>query len=82
MLCAGRMAGLAYGTAADDIGGKLPTVIGSAAVQLPAVWLVATVALALFGLATRFTLGGVGRAGRIHRGVPAGFVVRLPAVGA
>jgi len=55
MLVAGLAAGLAYGVAADDIGGKLPTILGSAAAQLPAVWLLAAVTVALFGLAPRFT---------------------------
>jgi ABC-2 type transport system permease protein len=55
MLVAGLTAGLAYGIAADDIGGKLATVVGSAAAQLPAVWLLAAVTIALFGLAPRFT---------------------------
>jgi ABC-2 type transport system permease protein len=55
MLVAGLAAGLVYGTAAGDIGGKLAIVIGTAAVQLPAVWLLSAVTLALFGLAPRFT---------------------------
>ena len=55
MLLAGLVAGLTYGLAAGDIGAKLPIVLGSAAVQLPAVWLLAAVTLVLFGLAPRFT---------------------------
>jgi len=55
MLVAGVAAGLVYGTAAGDIGGKLAVVVGAAAVQLPAVWLLSAVTLALFGLAPRFT---------------------------
>lgn len=35
MLVARLVAELTYGIAADDIGGKLTTVVGSAAVQLP-----------------------------------------------
>lgn len=54
MLAAGLVAGIVYGTAAGDIGGQLPTVLASAAVQLPAVWLPAAVAVALFGIAARF----------------------------
>jgi ABC-2 type transport system permease protein len=55
MLIAGLAAGLTYGVAAHDIGGKLAMVLGSAAVQLPAVWLLAAVTVALFGLAPRFS---------------------------
>jgi ABC-2 type transport system permease protein len=55
MLIAGVAAGLTYGAAAHDIGGKLAMVVASAAVQLPAVWLLAAVTLALFGLAPRFS---------------------------
>jgi ABC-2 type transport system permease protein len=55
MLTAGLAAGFPYGIAAHDIGGKLATVIGSAAAQLPAVWLLAAATIALFGLAPRFT---------------------------
>ncbi len=55
MLGAGVAAGLVYGAAAGDIGGKLPVVVGTAAVQLPAVWLLSAVTVAVFGLAPRFT---------------------------
>lgn len=54
MLTAGVVAGIVYGVAAHDVGGQLPAVVGSAAVQLPAVWLPAGVAVALFGLVPRF----------------------------
>ncbi|WP_409428722.1 ABC transporter permease [Mycobacterium sp. SMC-11] len=53
MLAAGLVAGIVYGTAAGDIGEQLPVALGSAAVQLPAVWLPAAVAVALFGLVPR-----------------------------
>jgi ABC-2 type transport system permease protein len=52
---AGVVAGLAYGTAAHDLGGKLSMVLGTALVQLPAVWMPAAVTVALFGLAPRFS---------------------------
>ena len=55
LLVAGVAAGLIYGVAANDVGGKLAMVVGTAAVQLPAVWLLSAVAVALFGLAPRFT---------------------------
>ena len=55
LLVAGVAAGLIYGVAANDVGGKLAIVVGTAAVQLPAVWLLSAVTVALFGLAPRFT---------------------------
>ncbi|OBI98405.1 ABC transporter permease, partial [Mycobacterium asiaticum] len=55
ILLSGLAAGLAYGAAAGDVAGKLPTVLGTAAVQLPAVWLLAAVTVALFGLVPRLT---------------------------
>jgi ABC-2 type transport system permease protein len=55
MLVAGAVAGVTYGAAAGDITGTLPMVLGTAAVQLPAVWLLAAVTLALFGALPRFT---------------------------
>jgi ABC-2 type transport system permease protein len=54
MLSAGVAAGLIYGAAAGDVGGKLAVVVGSAAVQLPAVWLLSAVTVAVFGVAPRF----------------------------
>ncbi len=55
ILIAGLVAGLTYGIAAHDIGGKLGVVLGTAAAQLPAVWLLAAVAIGLFGVAPQFT---------------------------
>jgi ABC-2 type transport system permease protein len=55
MLACGVVGGLVYGFAAGDVGGKLATVVGTAAVQLPAVWLLSAVTVALFGIAPRFT---------------------------
>jgi ABC-2 type transport system permease protein len=55
LMIAGLTAGLTYGAAADDVSGKLPMVLGTAAVQLPGVWLLAAVTVALFGLVPRFT---------------------------
>lgn len=55
MTAAGLVAGLTYGTAAGDVGGKLPGVLAAAVAQLPAVWMLAAVTVALFGLAPRFT---------------------------
>ncbi len=55
LLVAGVAAGLVYGIAAGDVAGKLGAVVGTAAVQLPAVWLLSAVTVAVFGLAPRFT---------------------------
>lgn len=55
LMIAGLAAGLAYGAAAGDVWGKLPTVLGTAAVQLPAVWLLVAVTIALFGFLPRIT---------------------------
>jgi ABC-2 type transport system permease protein len=55
IVIAGIVAGLTYGIAAHDVGGKLLMVVGTALVQLPAVWLPAAVTVALFGLAPRFS---------------------------
>jgi ABC-2 type transport system permease protein len=55
MLVSGVAAGLIYGVATGDLGGKLAMVVGTAAVQLPAVWLLVAVTVGLFGLTPRFT---------------------------
>ena len=55
IMVSGLVAGITYGAAAGDVAGKLPTVLATAAVQLPAVWLMAAVTVALFGLVPRFT---------------------------
>jgi ABC-2 type transport system permease protein len=55
MLISGVAGGVVYGIAAGDLGGKLATVVATAAVQLPAVWLLSAVTVALFGVAPRFT---------------------------
>jgi ABC-2 type transport system permease protein len=55
IMIAALVAGLTYGVAAGDVAGKLPTVLGTAAVQLPAVWLLSSVTVAVFGLLPRFT---------------------------
>lgn len=55
MLAAGLITGLTYGIAAADLGAKLSGSLAAAAVQLPAVWLLAAVTVALFGLVPRFT---------------------------
>ena len=55
MLAAGAVAGLTYGVSSHDIGGKLPTALAVAALQLPAIWMLSAITVALFGLVPRFT---------------------------
>ncbi|WP_205874205.1 ABC transporter permease [Mycobacterium camsae] len=55
IVLSGLTGGLAYGVAAGDVSGKLPTVVATAAVQLPAVWLVSAVTVVLFGVTPRLT---------------------------
>jgi ABC-2 type transport system permease protein len=54
LLVAGLGAGLAYGAAVGDVGGQVPRLIGAALVQLPAVWVLAAITIALFGLFPRW----------------------------
>jgi ABC-2 type transport system permease protein len=56
---AGLAAGLAYGLSAGDVGQEMARVLGAALVQLPAVWVLVGVAVALFGVLPPFmTFGG------------------------
>lgn len=50
---AGACVGLAYGGATGDLTGQLPRTLGAALAQLPAVWTLAGLAVALFGLLPR-----------------------------
>jgi ABC-2 type transport system permease protein len=52
MLVGGFTTGLLYGISAHDMG-QLPRMLGAALVQVPAVWILGTLALALVGLAPR-----------------------------
>jgi ABC-2 type transport system permease protein len=54
----GLVAGVAHGLRAGDLGGELPRVLGGALVQLPAVWVMAGIGAALFGLLPRLVVGG------------------------
>jgi ABC-2 type transport system permease protein len=60
LAAAGAVAGFAYGLAVGDVGGQLPGVLGGALVQLPAAWVLAGVAMALFGLVPTATAAGWG----------------------
>jgi ABC-2 type transport system permease protein len=53
----GALAGLAHGLRAGDVGGQLARVLAGALVQLPAVWVMAAIGAALFGLAPRLVVG-------------------------
>jgi ABC-2 type transport system permease protein len=52
---AGAVTGLAEGLSQGDVAGQLPRLLGAAMVQVPAVWVLAGIAAALFGLLPRFT---------------------------
>lgn len=54
MLVVGFAAGISYGGAVSDLGGVLPGVLGGALGQLPAIWILAGIAVALFGGAPRW----------------------------
>ncbi len=58
MLALGVTAGVAHGVTTHDVASTLPRLLGAAAAQLPAVWLVVGIALAAFGLTPR--LGNLG----------------------
>ncbi|NOL44883.1 ABC transporter permease [Kribbella sandramycini] len=55
LLGAGAATGLTYGMAVDDVGHQVGRLVGAALVQLPAVWLLAALTLALFGLLPRLS---------------------------
>jgi putative exporter of polyketide antibiotics len=53
---AGLATGLADGLSTGELGHQLPRVLAAAMVQLPAVWVLAAIAVALFGLLPRLTM--------------------------
>ncbi|MCJ0903343.1 ABC transporter permease [Rhodococcus sp. ARC_M6] len=55
LLVAGVAAGVTYGIAIGDVGSALPSALGAAVVQLPAVWVLTGVTVLLFGMIPRFT---------------------------
>lgn len=60
-LAAGGLAmGVAYGLAAHDVGGQVPRLLAGAMAQLPAVWVLAAIAVALFGTLPRLSAVGWG----------------------
>ena len=55
---AGVTAGLAHGANTGDIGGEVPRILGGAMLQLPAVWVLTGLSVALFGLLPRLASWG------------------------
>ncbi|GLX02318.1 ABC transporter permease [Microtetraspora sp. NBRC 16547] len=55
LAAAGLAMGLTHGLNTSDIGHELPRVLAGAMVQLPAVWVLAAITIALFGLLPRLT---------------------------
>jgi ABC-2 type transport system permease protein len=58
LAAAGAAGGLVYGLSVGEVGRELPRVLAGALVQLPAVWVLSGVTVALFGLLPRFAVGG------------------------
>ena len=59
----GVAVGLVHGLRVGDVGGQFPRVFWSAMVQLPAVWVLAGITVALFGLAPRIAVAAWGALG-------------------
>ncbi|GAA4663466.1 ABC transporter permease [Streptomyces youssoufiensis] len=56
ILAAGGLAlGIAYGAASGDLGGQVPRVLGATLLQAPAVWVITSIAVFLFGVLPKFT---------------------------
>ncbi len=55
---AGLAAGLAYGLASENVRHELPRVLAAALVQLPALWVLVGIAVALFGVLPKFVAFG------------------------
>jgi ABC-2 type transport system permease protein len=61
----GFLAGLTYGLSAGDVGYELPRVLVATMVYLPAVWVMAGIAMALFGLVPRLSFVSWGALGTV-----------------
>jgi ABC-2 type transport system permease protein len=59
----GAVVGLLHGLRTHDLGGQFPRIFWSAMVQLPAVWVLAGITVALFGLAPRIAVAAWGALG-------------------
>ncbi|MEV2222576.1 ABC transporter permease [Nocardia vinacea] len=55
LFLAGTAVGVIYGISDGDLVGKLVDCLGAAAVQLPAVWVLTAITVAIYGLAPRYT---------------------------
>ncbi|WP_433664905.1 ABC transporter permease [Nocardia sp. CA-128927] len=55
LLLAGLAIGIVYGASDGDMAGKVTDSLGAAAVQVPAVWVFTGIAVAIYGIAPRFT---------------------------
>ena len=56
LLAAGAATGLTHGLRDGDVGGRVVDMVGATVAQLPAVWLVLAIGVALFGLAPHLTV--------------------------
>lgn len=57
LLGAGLSAGLVHGAATGDVAGQVARLVGGALAQLPAVWVLTAITLALFGVLPRLAVG-------------------------
>jgi ABC-2 type transport system permease protein len=77
LAAAGLTVGLTYGLSSGDLGHQLSRVLAGALVQVPAVWVLAAVAVALVGLAPRFAAVAWGALGLCVILVLVGAALRL-----
>ncbi|MFI9237526.1 ABC transporter permease [Streptomyces sp. NPDC053079] len=64
VLCVGGLAmGLGYGLASGDVGGRLPQVLGAALAQVPAAWVLASVAVLILGVRPQASVAAWAAAG-------------------
>ncbi|GAA4506819.1 exporter of polyketide antibiotics [Actinoallomurus oryzae] len=63
MALEGVMVGLVHGLRSHDLGDQFPRIFWSAIVQLPAVWVIAGITVALFGFAPRLAVAAWGLLG-------------------
>ena len=78
LTAAGLAAGLVHGLRVHDVGRQLPRVLGAALVQLPAAWVLAGIAVLLFGFAPRLAAAGWGVLGACLLLAELGPVLKLP----
>lgn len=60
ILVAGLGSGISSGASLGNMGRQVPQMLGAAAVQLPAIWLVTALVVLLFGAAPKLVVGGWG----------------------